>query len=232
MVYVMFVVSFLGSIYLLIKNAIKQKRGVIQFFIILNGLFFILGLSSLRFMFTWLLLIPLQCSFFLKMDLIPPFFIKNKYVSHSFKIMTLIIGGVIIVSKFTLTPLDNRAMGFGIDNRVLPVRSLMYCEELQHSKNLFNHASWGGLLSFYLPSNETKIFMNGFVTDTALLQFYINTLHRTSETTMKVIENELNIDTMFLKKNNSALISWLQLSQDWKMVYEDLLVIVFQKNSI
>ncbi|MAH81614.1 MAG: hypothetical protein CMP39_08110 [Rickettsiales bacterium] len=215
-------------IFLILFYFIRLKQNTLysNFIITIYILYFVLGVFSSRFMFTWLLLAPLLICLMIRESKFFTDLLSSNSFLNSFKFFVVILFVTIGIGKLSYTSIDNRAFGMGIDDRVLPMQAIFQSDFRNNSKNIFNHIGWGGVISFYSYPNQ-KVFINSFVTDPEILSIYFNAMFNTSDQVVTSLVNKLAIDTFIIKNQPSELVKWLKESTQWEETYSDRVTIIF-----
>tara|TARA_A100001015_G_scaffold301236_2_gene387790 strand:+ start:468 stop:1997 length:1530 start_codon:yes stop_codon:yes gene_type:complete len=210
----------------------KENNSLYSNFIItIYILFFALGVMSLRFMFTWVLIVPLLVALMIRESKTHLELFSGKNIMNMCKFTVVILFMMIGIGKLSYTSIDNRAFGIGIDDRVLPMKAILQSDFRSNSKNIFNHIGWGGVLSFYSYPDQ-KVFINGFVSDPDILSLYFETMYSPTDQIIGILVEKLKIDTFIIKNTPTNLTNWLANSSDWQLTYQDNVTLIYSyKNS-
>ena len=230
-VFTIVLLFFLCLVFFLIIRKDSPKKDHLNFILMLYCICFIGGLMSLRFMFTWIMLLPVLTMLMLAESARFTYWISHRISRNIFKLAILISFCFILYGKMQFISFDNKAFGIGIDDRLLPMKAILKSELDVQSKHIFNHISWGGVLSFYTYPDQ-KIFINGFCTEPEFLNLYFSIIQNPSNQLMNEIIQTFDLDTFILPSKKLPLVNWLLSSKEWDLVYQDNVAIIFEKKII
>lgn len=141
---------------------------------------------------------------------------------------------LIALATITYGVKSSTALRSGVDRRMFPVAALDALGDQNFSGKIFNHMQWGGYLEWRLGS-RAHLYVDGRMLDSSRLEPYRHILWATPGG-VELLRRE-QFDIAMLPPGNRftgeryALVDYLRMRPEWRMVYQDHDAVVFVRNN-
>jgi len=132
----------------------------------------------------------------------------------------------------TIIPFNNQPVMFQQIGSY-PYGAVEYIKTEQPTGKLFNEYNWGGYLIWRLP--ERRVFMDGRMAiwktaDQNVFQDYL-TIAGGGDTTADLLK-KYDVGLVLVYKNRSAKDYFLQNNENWRIIYDDAVAMLFQRSDL